>query len=151
MLILDVDATYSSNSSYVLSRLTERQSQEVSIVVPDLQSTLGPELAMVSEGAARTIMIDNLNSMFHLLSADGEGYGGRRLAFVISWLSYLARTENVAVIFTMYQRESSIRIGRNSRISDVTDSTVTVSSKEGKIRLKGDRGPILKETETWFP
>lgn len=140
-IVLDVDALYSSSSDYVLAPLSESQAQAIEIIVPDTDSDLEPTIAsLIASGPGKMIIVDSLNSLYHLLSTEGRGYRGRKLAFVMACFSYLARTGKGAVLVTMYQRERTTRFGGGRQISSFSDHTIFVDLRDATLTLRYDRG-----------
>jgi hypothetical protein len=139
--VLDIDALYSSNSDYVFELLSEAEARSIEIVVPKPGSCTATEIAdLLGSSPDRTLIIDSLNSLYHLLSTDGRSSKNRNLAFILSIFSSTARTENKAVFLTMYQREKSINLRREKSISHLSDFTVAVIAKRGALSLKCERG-----------
>ena len=141
--ILDIDALYSSNSDYVFGLLSEEETRSIEIVVPRPGSDTMAEIAdLLGSSPDRALIIDSLNSLYHLLSTNGHSSKNRNLAFVLALLSFVARTEKKAVFFTMYQRDKSINLRREKPISHLSDFTVVVSAKKGALSLKCERGSV---------
>ncbi len=143
-VVLDVDALYSSNSDYIFAPLTEQQSQAVDVIVPDPGSDVEADIALLAgAGSGKTIIVDSLNSVYHLLSSGGASFRGRKLTFVMACMSYLARTERKTVMATMYRRERTMRFGGGRQISDMSDLTFSVRHEAGSLELRCVRGRPL--------
>lgn len=141
--ILDIDALYSSNSDYVFGLLSEEETRSIEIVVPRPGSDTTAEIAdLLGSNPDRALIIDSLNSLYHLLSTNGRSSKNRNLAFVLALLSFIARTERKAVFLTMYQREKSVNLRRERPISHLSDFTVVVSAEKGALSLKCERGLV---------
>jgi len=140
-VVLDIDALYASNSDYIFASVSEGQASIAQIHVPDPGAALEGDVAdLLGAGQAKALIIDSLNSLYHLLSGGGSGSKNMRLGFAVALLSYIARTEKRAVLLTMYERERSARLGRRRSISDLSDLTVSVSILEGELALTCVRG-----------
>jgi hypothetical protein len=140
-LVLDTNALYSSNSDYIFAPLSERQARTIEILVPDPGSDLESDIAsLIASESGKTIVVDSLNSVYHLLASHGEGHEGRKAAFVLACLSYLAHVEMRTVIVTMYQRGSATHSGGGGRVSDLSDQRFLVEVRDDSLKLKCDRG-----------
>jgi hypothetical protein len=140
-IVLDIDTLYSSNSDYILSPMSERQARAVEVLVPDPECDLEFDITnLVSSEPDKTIIIDSLNSMYHLLAARGQSYRGRKLAFIMACFSYLARAEKKAVIITMYRRENITRLDRGRQMSGLSDQLFLVDPGDQTLVLRCDRG-----------
>lgn len=137
--VLDIDALYSSNSGSLFGWLPPGFSKTVEITVPEPGSNLDSEIASLT-GSARTgvTIIDSLNSLYHMLAAWDRRAGTRKVSLIIAFLSYLARANRGATMFTLYRRENPSRTGGS--ISELADVTVSVQLHGSKIRFECDRG-----------
>lgn len=140
-VVLDIDALYSSNSDFIFAPLTDAQAQGTTIVIPEPDADVeNAILAVFGSGSEKTIIIDSLNTLFHLLSTGGRSSRGRKLSFVMACLSYMAKVEKKAVLLTMYQREKASQFGRSRNISDLSDLTISTSLTDAVLSLKCERG-----------
>jgi hypothetical protein len=141
--ILDIDALYSSNSDYIFELLSEEEARSIEIVVPRPGSDTTAEIAdLLGSSPDETLIIDSLNSLYHLLSTNGRSSKNRNLAFVLALLSFIARTERKTVFFTMYQRKKNANLRREKPISHLSDFTVVVSAMKEALSLKCERGLV---------
>jgi hypothetical protein len=138
--ILDLDALYSSNSDRIFGGLPAAAAKSMVIHVPAPDASIEAELPRLFAADPRVLIIDSLNSLHHLLSSDDARSRSRKLAFAIASLSYLARTDKKAVLFTMYRRERPVRTGTGRSITDLTDLTVSVKANESGVSMKCERG-----------
>jgi len=139
--VLDIDALYSSGSDYIFGHIAEDEARTTRLLVPDPGCSMGAEIAdMLASDPKRSLVIDSLNSLYHLLPDGGRGSRNMGLAFAVGLLSYSARTEKRAVILTMYRRERVARFGRGKQISDLSDLAVSVSVREDALALRCERG-----------
>jgi hypothetical protein len=137
--VLDADAFYASNLQYIIGSMPDESSRRIELLVPDLGSDLQAEFGQLfGIGSHAVTIIDSLNSVFHLLPAEGHGSRNRNLAFVMSLLSYLARTDRRTVFLTAYRRNPRFE-GRNP-ISALSDQSITVSLVDGKVDFRGKLG-----------
>ena len=139
--ILDLDAFYSSNSDRLLSSFDAATAKSTHIWVPEPGSDVGLELSKLFEARQNVVIIDSLNTLHHLISMEDEGSRSRRLAFVLAGLSYLARTNDKAVILSMYRRERFYRARTGRSISALSDATASVAVVGGELRIRSERGP----------
>jgi hypothetical protein len=139
--VLDVDALYSSNSEYILSQLPAEGVRSTELLIPEPDSDLAEDIAaFLCSDPDRVLIIDSLNSVYHLLAYAGRGSRNRNLGFVMAMLSYTARIERRTILLTMYRRERPTRFGHVKSISDLSDLTVSVRMKGDSLALRCDRG-----------
>jgi hypothetical protein len=137
--VLDIDALYASNSDSILGGFTVEQARSVEVVVPEPGSPIEKSvLEIAASGQRRTVVIDSLNSLYHLLSVGARSHRVRELSFIVAMLSYLARVEASAVVMTMYRRERDLRFNRGPGISGLSDAAFTVIPAGGSMRLRCD-------------
>lgn len=138
--IFDADALYASNAEYVMVPLAD-SARQVEVVVPEPDSDLEAELAQLL-GAARdgALVLDSLNSLYHLLPAGGRSSKSRNLAYTMALLAYLAREEGRTVLLTMYERDRTARFGRGKSISELSDITTSVRPSLGALTMRCERG-----------
>lgn len=140
--ILDLDAFYSSNSDSVLSPLTATAARSTTILVPEPGSDVEGELSRLFEVRQAVVIVDSLNSLYHLLSQEDGSARSRKLTFAVAALSYLAKTNDTAVILTMYRREGFARSGTVRSISGLSDVTATVDARDHELTVRSERGSI---------
>jgi hypothetical protein len=139
--ILDLDAFYSSNSNLILSNMDATTARSTIIRVPEPGSDVEAELASLFKVQHRVVIIDSLNSLYHLVSLEDGSSRGRKLTFALASLSYLARTNGKAVILSMYRREGLFRTRSGRSISNLSDVTASVDVRERELRIRSERGP----------
>jgi hypothetical protein len=138
--VLDLDAFYASNADIILGTLPTESIRSTAFTIPDPQSRVEGELPRIVSSGADVIIIDSFNTLYHLLSYGDGSSRGRKLAFAVASMSYLARTNRKVVFLTMYRRMGFWRQGTRpiSSLSDVTaaarvqGSAITVSCERGK-------------------
>lgn len=143
--IFDLDAFYSSNADRIFGGLPGSAAKSTLVHVPEPGSKIETEFTRLFSAGSEVVIIDSLNSLYHLLSlADGSSRS-RKLAFAVASLSYLARTDRRAVIFTMYRRERPARTGGGRSISDLSDVTSSVEVRNSELSMKCERGSAWPE------
>lgn len=140
--IFDLDAFYSSNSDRTLSCMDVAAAGSSVIRIPEPGSGVETEFSRLFERGQKVVVIDSLNSLYHLLSLEDGASGNRKLAFALGALSYLARTCEKAVVLSMYRREGFFQAGTHRPISALTDSTASVEVSNGAVRIRTERGTL---------
>ena len=140
--ILDLDALYASNADRIFRSLDSPSA--VTLRVPEPGADIEEELAAMFEGNQGIIIIDSLNSFYHLISQEDGSSRSRKLNFAIGALGYLARTNAKAVLLSMYKREGFTRWGTGRSISGLSDVTASVDIKGQDLYIRAERGPGWK-------
>ncbi len=135
--ILDLDALYSSNSDRIFGLLSP---EAATIRVPAPGSDIEREFAAAFEGSKSVIIVDSLNTFYHLISQDDGSSRSRKLNFAVASLGHLARTNDKAVILSMYRREGSARWGTGRSISGLSDMTSSVEARGQDLKIRVERG-----------
>lgn len=138
--ILDIDALYSSNADSIFGSLPVDAARSTLIHIPQPGSSIEGALPRLFSTDSEVLVIDSLNSLYHLLAQADGSTRSRKLSFAITSLSYLARTDGRAVIFTMYRRERLTRSGGARPISGLSDLTASVELNGSELTLKCERG-----------
>ena len=138
--ILDLDAFYSSNANMVLSMLGGESARSTLVHVPQPGVEVEGELSRLFESSHDVIVVDSLNSLYHLVSQEDGTSGIRKLTFAVAGLSYLAKTNDKAVMLTMYRREGFGHSGTARSISNLSDSTAAVQERDGILAIRIERG-----------
>jgi hypothetical protein len=138
--ILDLDALYSSNADTIFDRLSRASAEASTIIVPEPGADIETELARLFGSTQRAIVIDSLNSLYHLISREDGSSRSRKLAFAVAALSYLARTNDTAVVLTMYRREGFMRYGTGRSISALSEITASVDVRGTELVIRTERG-----------
>jgi hypothetical protein len=136
--IFDLDAFYSSNADRIFGRL---DSAAATINVPEPGADIESEFARTFGGNQGVVIIDSLNSFYHLISQEDGSSRSRKLNFAVASLSYLAKTNAKAVILSMYRREGFARWGTGRSISGLSDITASVTARSQELVLRVERGP----------
>ena len=138
--VLDLDALYSSGSDRIFGLGSPLVAGLTTIQLPDPGSDVESELSSVFRRREKVVIIDSLNSLYHLISMDDGSSRSRRFAFALASLSYLARTNGMVVILTMYRREGLPSAGTGRPISALSDITASVNVKGGELEIRLERG-----------
>ena len=139
--ILDLDAFYSSNSHRIFATMDAATARSSTVLVPKPGSRVELDLSTLFDAPQGVIIIDSLNSLYHLVSGEDGSSRGEKISFTLASLSYLARTNAKAVILSMYKREGLYRAGTARPISALSDVTASVTLSDGEVRIKSERGP----------
>ena len=137
--ILDLDALYASNADHIFRSLDSPSA--VTLRVPEPGADIEEELAAMFEGNQGIIIIDSLNSFYHLISQEDGSSRSRKLNFAIAALAYLARTNVKAVLLSMYKREGFGRWETGRSISTLSDITASVDTRGQELLVRTERGP----------
>ena len=137
--ILDLDAFYASNADRIFGSFGPPTT--VSLRIPHPGADIEEEFAAMFEGDQEVVIVDSLNSLFHLLSQDDGSSRSRKLNFAIAGMGYLARTNARAVILSMYRREGFARWGTGRSISGFSDITASVDARGQELLIRAERGP----------
>jgi len=137
--ILDLDAFYASNADHIFRPLGSQAT--VTLRVPEPGADIEEEFAAMFEGDQRILIIDSLNSLYHLISQEDGSSRSRKLNFAIAALANLARTNAKAVLISMYRREGFARWGTGRSISDLSDITASVDTRGKELLIRAERGP----------
>ncbi len=138
--VFDLDAFYSSNSDSIFPRHEAAVAPASTIRVPEPGADIEAEFSAVFGSQQKVVIIDSLNSFYHLISLEDGSSRGRKLAFAVASLSYFARTNAKTVIFTMYRREGFIHGGSRRSISGLSDMTASVDVRRDEVTIRGERG-----------
>jgi hypothetical protein len=140
--ILDLDAFYSSNSDRIFSLMDPATARSTIVRVPDPGSEVEVELSGLFGVQQKVLVIDSLNTLYHLISLEDGSSRSRKLAFALASLSYFARTNEKAVVLSMYRREGFQRGGTGRSISGLSDATASVVVRDGVLEARSERGSL---------
>jgi hypothetical protein len=138
--IMDLDAFYSSNADRILLPLNQESAKSTTIRVPEPGSDIEVEFSRLFEAQQKLVVIDSLNSLYHLISMEDGSSRTRKLTFAVASLSYFARTNGKAVILMMYRREGFNRTGTGRSISSLSDVTASVEIRGQELTVRVERG-----------
>ena len=136
--ILDLDALYASNADHIFRSLGSPAT--VTLRVPEPGTDIEEELAAMFEGDQEVVIIDSLNSFYHLISQGDGSSRSRKLNFAIAALAYLARANAKTVLLSMYRREGFTRWGTGRSISGLSDITASVETRRQELLIRAERG-----------
>ncbi|HEV2225474.1 MAG TPA: hypothetical protein VGR56_01565 [Nitrososphaerales archaeon] len=138
--VFDLDAFYSSNADPIFKPLTGDTARSTVIRVPEPGSDVESEFARLFEVRPPVVIIDSLNTLYHLLSIEDGSVRSRKLNFAVASLSFLARTNAKAVVLTMYRREGIQGSGSGRSISSLSDVTASVEVTGPDLQVICERG-----------
>jgi hypothetical protein len=138
--VFDLDAFYSSNADRIFKQLTGETARSSIIRIPAPGSDVEGEFAGLFEVQPPVVIIDSLNSFYHLLSVDEGSARSRKLNFAVASLSYLAKTNAKAVVLSMYRREGLQGSGSGRSISSLSDVTASVEVIGPELQVVCERG-----------
>jgi hypothetical protein len=137
VLVLDTDAFYAANIILVSEKQPDFQKRGVFIRIPTKDSKLEDWLVDSLFARCELLILDDLNTLHHLLSALEAKSGSRKLHFIERTLSYLARLDNKTVILTLYKSVmDSTTHGESTRsLSKQSDLVVSVELQDSFVRF----------------
>lgn len=139
-LIIDIDALYGSR----MVNLGRRPiSNSISLLTPLTDSKAWEWLveSFINIFDRKVILIDNLNSLFHLLSLDDPNSAGNKLAIVLEFLAFLTRTQKKTIFATLYKRDIPFVSRRGKGIPNkISDMIVSVEIYDNKIYFEAVKG-----------
>jgi hypothetical protein len=153
--VVDMDAFYASNSDLLSAALPREGLERVSLYVPKV-GTSGDDLVMKlfdrgQQPHKDILILDDLNTLFHLLSSDNSSSAGRKLAFLIALQSFVRRTNRTTALATVYEREKPIPGRRSKSFSELADTNVSVAHSGDELILKCERGAAWPGGTLSFP
>jgi len=152
-IIVDTDAFYTSNSIRLAESLSQQELERFRLYVPETGASgedVAMELFRVNESHSISI-IDNLNTLFHLLSSDNPSSAGRKLSFLMALESFSGRVNNATVLITVYEREKPIRTRHPTSFSELGEISIRVRCSNGQLSLKCERGKAWPDNTLSFP
>jgi len=140
--ILDLDAFYSSNSDKIFSAMDPSTAASTEIRVPQPGLDVEHEFSRLFDARQKVVIIDSLNSLYHLVSLEDGSSRSRKLSFALASLSYSARTNEKVVILSMYRREGFFRAGTGRSISKLSEATAAVAIRYGSLDMAVEQGTV---------
>jgi len=140
--VVDLDSFYSSNSDLIFGALGHPAARATAVGVPEPGADVEAEFSSIFEAPQKVVIIDSLNSFYHLVSQEDGSSRNRKLTFAVASLSYFARANGKVVIFSMYRREGFSRGGTGRSISSLSDVTASVEVRGEEMTFRGERGPV---------
>ena len=143
--IFDLDAFYSSNAGLLFSPPLAPGRGKVLIRVPKPSSRLEDDFPRLFSGGQSVVIVDTLNTLFHLLSSDEGAYRSRKFSFAVASLSFTAKESGSAIMLAMYRRELLSRGGLGRSMSSYSDVVVGVERKDSAVTMVTERGRAWEE------
>lgn len=140
--VLDLDALYSSNSDRIFSLMDATTAGSTELRVPRPGLDVEHEFSRLFDTRQRVVIIDSLNSLYHLVSLEDGSSRSRKFSFALMSLSYMARTNGKAVILSMYRRAGLNRAGTERSISTISEATVAVDVRGENLDMTVGRGTV---------
>jgi hypothetical protein len=138
--VFDLDALYASNADRIFGKLPSEATSRIKLRVPEPGADIEAEFSHLFTSDCSHIIVDSLNSFYHLVSFEDGVYRGRKLSFAVAGLAYAAATRGGTAIMSMYRREGPPRTGTGASISGLADVTVGVRMVGRDLLLKTERG-----------
>lgn len=136
-VILDLDALYSSDADIIFPRAP---GTNTTVRTPSPEAEVDSDFATLFSAPEEIVVIDSLNSLYHLMSAEDGRSRGRKFTFAMASLSFWAKTDGKAVVMSMYRRETFGRSQTNRSISNLSDVTASVALRGNELTVRADRG-----------
>ena len=111
VLVADINAFYSSNAQRIAPG---SDAPNISLTLPPPGFAVEPWLIdfLIGAADAAVVVLDDLNTLYHLLSFDGSKRTGNRISFLMALTSFLARTRLQTIISKVYARNRPIQNSR---------------------------------------
>jgi hypothetical protein len=150
--VLDLDAFYASERDGMRNGNPPNGFDQARFVIPEVGSSVSDALlGFIGISDAKVLILDNLNSLYHLLSSEQQASAARKLAFTTAVMSQIARTNGVAILCTVYEREGPRRVSKQRSLTEGGDATVVVSLDEGKLFLTCRSGSLWPSGTFSYP
>jgi hypothetical protein len=104
--VFDSSCFYSVNIRRLTSGLPKEFLQQSTLLVPTDDSGYEDSLTEMAASDASAVLVDDLNAVLHLLSAQSQKSGIHRLSTFFQILSYSARVNKLLVLGVAYRTES---------------------------------------------
>jgi len=140
--VLDMDAFYASNSVSIAEGFSQQEMKDIQLQIPTIRAggEVVPEFFPYTDEGF--VVIDDLNSLYHTFSSADEGTAGRKLTFLVQSLSFMARTNRLTILATVYERERPVFTRRRRLFAGLGDASVSARREGGLLALRCDRGAI---------
>ncbi len=142
VLVLDTDAFYAANIISVSEKQSDNQKEGVFIRIPTNDLRLEECLVDSILTKYELLIVDDMNSLYHLFESLEKSSGSRKLHFIGRTLSYFARSENRTVVLNLYKNiMDSTPLGESSRsLAKYADLVVSVDVQDSFIRFRCNQG-----------
>jgi len=134
VVIFDTSSLYGTNIHRITEGLPKEFLQQSSLITPPSQH-IEEALANLFTMKTRAILIDDLNSLHHLISSDKHGSGTQRLFSLLRLLSYQARVTDLCVFWTLYRAEGDSSPEKATRRSLAAAADLEISTKVHSNRI----------------
>jgi hypothetical protein len=139
-LIVDIDAFYASHAEE-LDHCAGWSN--TTIYVPDVVcDTREVVHTMIAKGHNNILIIDNVNSLFHMLSHETPQVASRKLALIMAVLSKHARASHLAAVSIMYERRFASPTTNRQPLSELGDALVSVRRRGTGLVFNVRRGEV---------
>jgi len=146
-VVADMNAFYTSNA---VRLATQSDFALENIVISLPPSKFDPEawaidfLLGANETAA--VILDDLNTLYHLLSWDGSRRTNNRVTFIVALASFLARSKQQIVVLKAYSRTRVSPSRRGTRsLERLGDLGISVTSRGKELLFKCVKGDGWKD------
>ncbi len=140
--VADIDAFYSSNAVRVAPILDSALENTFLSVPPtgfNVEFWVVNFLVHTTDPAV--IILDGLNTLYHLLSMNGSKRTSNRIAFLMALTSFLANSRRQTIISKAYTRNRPIQSRRGVRSLDkLGDLGISVTSQAKELTFKCVKG-----------
>jgi hypothetical protein len=135
--IFDTSSFYGANIGTLTDSLPRDFLQQSTLTMPGEDNPVEDSLADVLSVRSRAIIIDDLNALHHLLSADAQRGAIHTIFKLLGLLSYEARICNLSVFATVYksERDSTEKVTKRS-LSAAADLQIATDDRLGRLTFR---------------
>ncbi|MDG6990236.1 MAG: hypothetical protein JRM99_02310 [Nitrososphaerota archaeon] len=138
-IVFDLDALYASNADIIFTRATNAASS-FTVDIPGPGSDIESEFSSLLKTQQEVVIIDSLNTLYHLISTEDGSSKARKMMFALASLSLFARENHRAIVMSMYRRDGFAKPGKGRPISSLSDIAASVDVKGDGLEVKTERG-----------
>jgi hypothetical protein len=150
-IVADINAFYGSNAQRIAPESDALQNINLSLPPPGF--AVEPWIVDFLIGAAdpAVVILDDLNTLYHLLSFDGSKRAGNRVSFLIALTSFLARTRPQTIVSKVYARNRPIQNGRRGErsLDRLGDLGVAVKYEASELTFTCKNGGVWRGDGTF--
>jgi hypothetical protein len=150
-LVADINAFYGSNAQRIAPGSDALQN--INLALPPPGFAVEPWIVDFLIGAAdpAVVILDDLNTLYHLLSFDGSKRAGNRISFLIALTSFLARTRPQTIVSKVYARNGPIQNGRRGArsLDRLGDLGVAVKYEASELTFTCKKGSVWRGDGTF--
>ncbi len=142
VLVLDTDAFYAANIIALSEKRLADQKRGVLIRIPKNDLRLEEWFVDSLMTEYELLIVDDLNSLLHLLGFFEKKSASRKLHFIGRTLSYFARSSNRTVVSTVYKNvmDSAPSDESSRSLSKQADLVASVELQDSFIRFRCNQG-----------